>query len=355
MDGVFDEYVGIVKTLEEITKSEGGKSGAKAEGLRRKIVDTDFIGTLYLLKHMLPILSVLSKSFQANSLNFSRIVPAINKCKTKIREVENSGKVFEKLETDLASRLKPLNITLSEFQKERVKSLVKKYSTSICKNIDGRFPAESCQVLSAFSIFDVEVLPEQSTPEFVVYGVEKISTLSTQFFPNSKDSVLEEWKDFKFEMIEMKKKLSTLKKQLQANKLNFKRTSTEWTLEHILNRYKGESEFLKVIELAKIAIIVPVTNAWPERGASAVKRIKTRQRSTMKNDLLNALLHISLNGPAVNSPESAHLLERVTNIYAEQNHRKVPKIYGERRVGKSTQQLKLSKWKKNLKILTARL
>ena len=58
MDGVFDEYEGIVKTLEEIKKSEGGKSGAKAEGLRKKIVDTDFIGTLYLLKHMLYLVCI---------------------------------------------------------------------------------------------------------------------------------------------------------------------------------------------------------------------------------------------------------------------------------------------------------
>ena len=88
-------------------------------------------------------------------------------------------------------------------------------------------------------------------------------------------------------MIEMKKKISTLNNQLQLNKIEFKMTSTEWTLEHILISFKGELCFPKVLEFAKLAIIVPVTNAWPERGARAVKRIKSRQRSTMKNDLLN--------------------------------------------------------------------
>ena len=63
-----------------------------------------------------------------------------------------------------------------------------------------------------------------------------------------------------------------LKKQLKANKLKFKRTSTEWTLKHILNRCKGENEFLKVTELAKIVNIVSVTNTWLDGGASAVKR-----------------------------------------------------------------------------------
>ena len=336
VDGVFDEYAGLVKTMEEIIKTERGKSGAKATGLLKKIMKPDFIGTLYLLKHMLPLLSTLSKSFQANSLNFSRIIPAINKCKTKIKEIERSGKVWKNLENDLESRLKPLSITFTDFQKDRIKSLVLKYSTAICINIDGRFPPESCKVLSAFSIFDVDLLPEQSTPEFTVYGTDEISCLGTQFFPESKDSLLEQWKDFRFEMTEMKKKLSALKSQLQTNKLKFKKTSTEWTLEHILNRYKNEDDFQKVVELAKIANIVPVTNAWPERGASAVKRIKTRQRNTMKNDLLNALLHISLNGPLVNSPEAACLIDRVTEQYSEQNHRRVPKIYTGRKVGSTT-------------------
>ena len=128
-------------------------------------------------------------------------------------------------------------------------------------------------------------------------------------------------------MIEMKKKISTLNNQLQLNKIEFKMTSTEWTLEHILISFKGELSFPKVLEFAKLAIIVPVTNAWPERGARAVKRIKSRQRSTMKNDLLHELLHISMNGPPVSSTEAEHLISRVVEQYCEQKHNKVPQIY----------------------------
>ena len=85
-------------------------------------------------------------------------------------------------------------------------------------------------------------------------------------------------------MIEMKNKIPTFRKQFQGNKMNFE-TSTEWTLEHILNSYKEEVDFPMVIELAKLPMIIPVTNAWPERGARAVKRIKNITRSAMKNDL----------------------------------------------------------------------
>ena len=149
----------------------------------------------------------------------------------------------------------------------------------------------------------MDLLLTRNSPAFSV-GNEEISCLGKQFFPNAyNDSLLQQWNDFNFEMIEMKKKISTLKNHLQLNKIKFKMTSTEWTLEHILNSFKGEVSFPKVLEFAKLAIIVPVTNAWRERGASAVKRIKSRQQSTMKNELLNALLHISMNGPPANGPK----------------------------------------------------
>ena len=109
--------------------------------------------------------------------------------------------------------------------------------------------------------------------------------------------------------------------------MKFKKTSSEWTLEHILNAYQGKVEFPSVVQFAKIAAIVPVTNAWPERGASAVKRIKTRTRSTMKTDLLSGLLHISINGPPVNSKEADNLIMRVVDKYVNQRHYKAPTIY----------------------------
>ena len=49
-------------------------------------------------------------------------------------------------------------------------------------------------------------------------------------------------------------------------------------------------------------------------------------RSTMKNDLLNSLLHISINGPPANSKEADQLLERVCNVYANEKHKKIPEV-----------------------------
>ena len=103
---------------------------------------------------MLPNLSALSKTFQTDSLNFSRIIPSINRCKTKIQEIEQNGKVWDELEKDLGGQLRSLHITLTDIQESKVKSLVRKYASSIFQNTDPRFPSNfsipKVLLLSAF-------------------------------------------------------------------------------------------------------------------------------------------------------------------------------------------------------------
>ena len=49
--------------------------------------------------------------------------------------------------------------------------------------------------------------------------------------------------------------------------------------------------------IAEIALKLPVSNAWPERDASGLKLVKSRLRSRLKNDMLQSLLHVKINGP----------------------------------------------------------
>ena len=80
----------------------------------------------------------------------------------------------------------------------------------------------------------------------------------------------------------------------------------------------------------KKTVIVPSSLNWPESRLSfklpmlgrkevqvQMKRIKSRTRSSMKNDLLNALIHILLNGPPVHSKVAYILLNKVTDIICQ--------------------------------------
>ena len=107
VDTAWDEYVGLIKTLQTLSEE---RNGAKAIGILKKIKNIDFIGSLCLFKNMLPILSTLSKTFQTNALNFSRITPAIGRAKEKIMEVASDGRVVDQLREALNSRVRELGL-----------------------------------------------------------------------------------------------------------------------------------------------------------------------------------------------------------------------------------------------------
>ena len=116
-----------------------------------------------------------------------------------------------------------------------------------------------------------------------------------------------------------------LNEDLANNILNLKQTASQWALQYIVKGFR-EDNYIYISELAKIALITRVTNAWPARGTSAVERVKSRMWSAMKVDLLNSLLHISINGPPANG-EPDQLLERLCNAYANEKHKKILQVY----------------------------
>ncbi|CAB4031118.1 Zinc finger 862 [Paramuricea clavata] len=78
-----------------------------------------------------------------------------------------------------------------------------------------------------------------------------------------------------------------------------------------------------LLQLAEVCLTLPVSNAWPERAASAIKRLKTRQRSNLKNDMLRSLLHITVNGP--DSSDCHHVIEEAMKEWLSKPRRKISK------------------------------
>ena len=70
-----------------------------------------------------------------------------------------------------------------------------------------------------------------------------------------------------------------------------------------------------MIVVAEIALTLPVSNAWPEHGASALKLVKSRLGSRLKNDMLQCLLHVKINGPDVLSPDAKTIIKMVADEF----------------------------------------
>jgi len=115
-----------------------------------------------------------------------------------------------------------------------------------------------------------------------------------------KEEQLCEWQKFKYNLLQMKEQIPSEVLYPQPKKALVTRSPTEWSIEKMLSMRATYQHFVPgLLYLAELCLSLPVSNAWPERGASAVKRIKTLMRSRVNNDMLGALLHITLNRPAV--------------------------------------------------------
>ena len=123
-----------------------------------------------------------------------------------------------------------------------------------------------------------------------------IATLSDHFGATGYvevEALKSQWEYFKFIAQDLKSECPTTEAQQPQV------TSTEWLLTKLCSIPSFKVMFPNLVKLAAVAQSLPVTNALPERGASALKRIKTRLRNSLKDDMLECLLQISINGPPV--------------------------------------------------------
>ena len=209
-----------------------------------------------------------------------------------------------------------------------VRGKVEKYVKALTDNISDRFPSSTTAVLDAFSIFNLDEVPADVTsPFFYLYGEKELSVLKQHYLASDQQGASElemQWGSFKYELVELKKKWSYFQDQVKANKMKVKCTPTEWALRQVLTKFQGDDEFCHITSIVKTAIVTPVSNAWPERGGSAIKRIKSRSRSSMKNDMLSALLIISINGPDVHSQDADKLVCKVAQRFSLSRRHKRP-------------------------------
>jgi len=83
-----------------------------------------------------------------------------------------------------------------------------------------------------------------------------------------------EWAKFKFDLDAWKSLVPPSTAQGSSEKSSTP-TPLEWALQQVLKMKSEYGYFYPlIVELAKVALSAPITNAWPERGASAVKRTR---------------------------------------------------------------------------------
>eukprot|EP00057_Strongylocentrotus_purpuratus_P015153 XP_011669627.1 PREDICTED: uncharacterized protein LOC105440794 [Strongylocentrotus purpuratus] len=104
-------------------------------------------------------------------------------------------------------------------------------------------------------------------------------------------------------------------------------TPTEWVLQRLASmRNTYIRVYPKLYFIAEVCAAMPVSNAWPERGVSTMRRVKTRLRSSLKNDMLEALMHVSINGPPASSTQAKEIISQAVKRWkGVKPRRRLPK------------------------------
>lgn len=311
------EYIAHLQTFQFFKEED-----ATACGLLTQTRSHKFIGTLYILKEILSHLAVLSKTLQQGELSFAGLPSAVSYCLAKLDDVVGrKDEILATLCADLAAngKLSLAGITVTEESTTFLSCLITTYVAKLKENISARFP--SLPLVQALSIFDLQRLPAKEAPEFKSYGVNHVGTLANHFGSTEYvevEALKSEWEHFKFVAQDLKSECPMTTTPQPGS------TPTEWLLTKLCSISSFKVMFPNLVKLAAVAQSLPVTNAWPERGASALKRIKTRLRNSLKDDMLDSLLQISINGPPAS--EAKEVVEHAVHLWLEEKQRrKLPK------------------------------
>lgn len=271
---VWEDYIPVVQTLNAISESY-----VTAYRLLKKMTSVMFVRFIYILNDILPILARISKVFQQGYFNFSSIQTTLECAQAELQQLVDNMTPLKNLEKDIQSdgRLDLLALSLKDGTKSSLQHTLENYVQSLIDNISKRLP--DIPILSALSIFNPVMIPDKKSTDFNTNGASSIDIIFKHFYSSDDDvtvdQCLSEWNLLKYNLIKMKEDL--------PSELDLKCTSTELCLRKIVSQ-KHEFKYTCPIltSIAEIVLTLPVSNAWPERGASKVKIIKTDLRNRFK-------------------------------------------------------------------------
>ena len=117
------------------------KADPSCYGLLKKLMKVKKIGTIYILREILPVLSDLSRVFQQGTINFAHIKSSITVCKEKLAALVESKSPIKKLQDDLTEggTLAVTEIKFSSKDIEYLENLLKNYVNGLVRNVTKRF------------------------------------------------------------------------------------------------------------------------------------------------------------------------------------------------------------------------
>jgi len=219
------------------------------------------IGAIYILKAVLPELAAVSRVFQRGSINFAHILPSITYTTDKLTNKAQAETPITQLQVDVkeSGRLSTCEFRSNKHEIQVLHNLLMKYTQVLIS----RMPCQWAMHFPSLMQMPFQTMEQQS---FQPMGRKKLAHCQSTIF-------------------QVTRKISSRWKQ----KGRIQNTTF----------FCGKSRFLRNLITSPQLCVDCVKSFFlflcqKQRGASAVKRVKSRLHSSMTNQMLESLLQRNL-------------------------------------------------------------
>jgi hypothetical protein len=331
----------------------------KAGGLAAQMSSMMFIRTLLLCCDLLPIMNRLSLAFQAPTVDYCECLEAVERALAELDDLMEAkgdheqelgdfvadveakvrsyagiikekreagqemnpgvGNLIEELEffncNSERARRGPNYVPFGQMRKQYIAaqrdSLLKRFA-----------PAQMPVVVGLCNMFNPKYLPPSSAPaeqrrEFAAKHVAKV----LEWFAQGKDDApaIIDRSEFESSWPACVRALGMCKEKAHER---LPKDQSEVRMCDLLQVFLTDktltAQFPEAALLAERILALPPTSVDPERGFSALKRIKRKDRNRVSSEMLDAWLMIALEGP---KPGAFNLLRPVVQWYLKQSRR----------------------------------
>ena len=279
---VFAAKEELVYIWEALEWFQDNQNDAMAAGLLQKIKSKEFVFILYILHHVLQIMKSLSLLFQHDGFSVHHIESSLQQCLWSLEDISQSSEIVDSLKKDW-EKYTPGLTQMNSADEAKVSSLTSSYCNELRENLHLRFP--QTEILTAFSALNCSIVPSD-LKERKSFGLENISILWEKLqgcLQQTKEQTIAEYQCLK----------EYVKTPVFADVSNI-----EGSLQLLSTDKCLKIKFPSLCDLSKVALTLPISNAWPERGFSALTRIKSKARNRLLDTTLRSLLQVSMNGPS---------------------------------------------------------
>ena len=282
LENFFKGYVAIIHHLEKLTETDSEATStlkAKAKGILKSAKNLSLIKYAFFMKSaILPTLSKLSKNLQESALPLSGVYDLLWTTEKLLKSQEGKDNYGE-FEGGRYSGILLVGDEI-RFKAAHEKSLSDMQSALAARSASLKHPS-----VAATHIVDFKNWPDKANQN--QFGEQEIASLCEHFGRFLADKDLDKSQiTLEWEMFKLKIYVEAWEQRLQT---------VSW--KEINRRYS--SELPNILPLIDLVLTLPSTSADCERGFSAMKRIKTEQRSLLLPSTLNDLMMIHINSPSI--------------------------------------------------------